>query len=839
MKSRCPVTKKEANTSRDFMQCWFDALCRGAHDERRITIHGKPFRESLSFANRPIRVAGRVFNSGLAMLTDGSVEVHSATPMIHFRTMAGLDDNPIARRMILTSVVFSIEADGRELWRSSPMAPTDSAQAVDLALDGVRCLTLKAVMVSESARALKNYWAHADYADAAVELADGSVHTVARTLEEQRLEAALRPPLSFRLGGRASAEFFRTGRRESSITELEGSERVGVVRYRDDVSGVTCRIEARQFRDFPVVEWTARFTNDSDRESPLLEDVRALDLAWPAPAPARLHCARGSDERPDDFQYVVEELGTIRSDLRTVRLDAGSAGRSSVSWLPFMNLETVNEGLMLAIGWSGQWSAEIGREAETGAMRLRAGMDGVSLRLHPGESIRTPRILLLHWQGEPIDGNNLLRRYILAHRTPLCDGRPLEAPACFATWGGQPTPKHLAFIKRLDEQNLKYDCYWVDAGWYGTVATPCPDVFSGEWWKVGDWRVNRHYHEHGLKPLSDAIHTAGMKFLLWLEPERALHGAPVTLEHPEWFLSKTADPRKEGDQLLLDLGHPSALKWAIETVAGLIEMEGVDWYRQDFNLGDPIMYWQAHDEPERQGMAQIRHIEGLYAFWDELHRRFPRLVIDNCASGGRRIDLETASRSIPLWRSDYGCFAAADPDGLQVHAAGLACWVPFSAGGCICPPGDSYYFRSNLSAALVEAGLCSDATRVDELITGKGDYPWDWHRRMLADFYRARPLFSGDFYPLTSITLLPDTWLVYQLHRPDLGQGLVVAFRRAQSPHPTAVFHLKGLALGQSYRFENADSGQCRDIAAGELAQTGLEVSLPDPRSSCLLFYHA
>lgn len=839
MKSRDTAVKEKDTTSRDIMQRWLDALCRGEHDERRITIHGKPFKESLSFANRPIRVAGRAFDSGLAMLTDGSIEVHSAAPMIRFRAMVGLDDNSIARRMVLTSVVFSIEADGRELWHSSPMAPTDSAQAVDLALDGLRRLTLKAVMVNEQARTMDNYWAHADYADATVELADGSRHTVARTLEEQRLETAISPLLSFRLGGRTSADFFKTCRHEASITELEGGERVGVARYRDDISGVTCRIEARQFHDFSAVELIAHFTNDSDKESPLLEDVRALDLAWPAPAPARLHCARGSDARPDDFQPVTEELGTVFSDLRTVRLDSGSDGRSSVAWLPFMNLETAGEGLVMAIGWSGQWSAEIGREAETGAMRLRAGMDGIHLRLHPGESIRTPRILLLHWQGEPIDGNNLLRRYILAHCVPHCDGRPLEAPACVATWGGWPTPTHLAFIKRLGELKLKYDCYWVDAGWYGTSATPCPDVFNNVWCMAsGDWRVNRHYHEQGLKPLSSAIHTAGMKFLLWIDSEAARHGTPATLEHPEWFLSMTTAPRKEGDALLLDLGHPAALKSAIETVAGLITTEGVDWYRQDCNT-NPTMYWQTHDEPERQGMTQIRHIEGLYAFWDELRRRFPRLVIDNCAGGGRRIDLETVSRSVPLWRSDYGCFADTNPDGFQVHAAGLACWLPISGGGCIYTPGDSYHFRSNLSAALTECGFCPDTAAVKKFITGKYDYPWEWYRRMLADYYRARPLFSGDFYPLTSITLLPDAWLAYQLHRPDLGQGFVLAFRRSRSPHPTAVFHLKGLAPGQNYRFENADTGQCRDLAAGEIEKTGLEVPLPEKRSSCLLFYHA
>ena len=819
---------------------WLEALCRGSRDERRVALYSEqPFKESLSFASRPIRIAGRAFDSGVAMLTDGAVEVRSETPMTRFRASVGLDDNAVARRMVLAAVVFSVEAQGRELWRSRPMAPADSAQPIDVALDGLNRLTLKAVLVNEQARALTGYWAHADCADATVELTDGTVHTVARTLDELRLDRAVDPPLSFRLGGRSSAEFFRACRREGSITEPEGGERRVVVRYSDEISGVTCRLEVRQYRDFPALDWIACFTNAADREAPLLEDVRALDMVWPASAPARLHCARGSRERPDDFQPVVEELGTIRSDLRTVRLDSGSDGRSSVSWLPFMSLEAVGEGLALGIGWSGQWSAEIGREAETGAMRLRAGMDGIRLRLHPGESIRTPRILLLHWQGEPVDGNNLLRRYLLAHCVPQSGGRPLEAPACLAAWGGQPTPRHQALIERLGEQQLKFDCYWVDAGWYGTAETPCPDVFSGDWSKVGDWRVNRQYHAQGLKPLSDSVHAAGMKFLLWIDVESTLHGVPATLAHPEWFLDRTGGPRKEGDHLLLDLGRPEALGYAVETVAGLIETGGVDWYRQDFNLAGPIDYWRAHDAPGREGITQIRHIEGLYAFWDELRRRFPDLVIDNCSAGGRRIDLETVSRSIPLWRSDYGCFAEAEADGLQVHAAGLACWVPLSSGGCVCPPGDSYYFRSNLSAALVEAGMCGESARMDAFIAGTDDYPWEWYRRMLAEYYRARPLFCGDFYPLTSITLLPDAWLAWQLHRPDLSRGLVAVFRRSQSPHASAVFRLKGLDPGRQYRFEDADSGARREIAAGELEEEGLELSLPEPRSCCLLFYQA
>src|SRR5205823_8017603 len=125
---------------------------------------------------------------------------------------------------------------------------------------------------------------------------------------------------------------------------------------------------------------------------------------------------------------------------------------------------------------------------------------------------------------------------------------------------------------------------------------------------------------------------------------------------------------------LLNLGIPAARQYVTDMISRLIEEDGVTCYRQDFNT-DPAPFWKAADAPDRVGMTEIRHIEGLYAYWDELVARHPGLWIDNCASGGRRIDLETISRSIPLWRSDL----QASPDffsqtAMQNQTHGLGLW---------------------------------------------------------------------------------------------------------------------------------------------------------------------
>ncbi len=104
----------------------------------------------------------------------------------------------------------------------------------------------------------------------------------------------------------------------------------------------------------------------------------------------------------------------------------------------------------------------------------------------------------------------------------------------------------------------------------------------------------------------------------------------------------------------MNLGDESAWNYCFDTLAELIEKLNLHYYRQDFNIL-PLPYWRKNDTQDRIGISEIKHIMGLYRLWDALLERFPHLMIDNCASGGRRIDIETLRRSVPLWRSDAQC----------------------------------------------------------------------------------------------------------------------------------------------------------------------------------------
>jgi alpha-galactosidase len=444
-------------------------------------------------------------------------------------------------------------------------------------------------------------------------------------------------------------------------------------------------------------------------------------------------------------------------------------------------------------------------------------------------------------------GNNLLRRLLLEHYLPRLKGELVMPPAaqCLQAYyyltGKASAAFEMTALPKVAATGA--EAYWIDACWYGV---------GQEWWQeVGSWVVNRERFPDGLKPISDAAHEAGMKFVLWFEPERVRPGSLIHREHPEFLLATDRNP----ENLLLDLGMPEAREYITDLISGLITECGVDIYRQDFNF-DPLPYWQAADAPDRVGITQIRYIEGLYAFWDELRRRHPNIWIDNCSSGGRRIDLEMMSRSLPLWPSDFP-----DVGGLQsgrgLHVgdqcinAGLACWVPLFGGGVwnFTPYGTrgeiigGFTFGFHIEHADFPADGREDVTHSNDVLAkGKtlldDDFPLAKVRAAVEEWKRVRPFFLGDFYLLLPLTVSYHDWCAWQFHREDMDAGVALFFRRHQSPFPTMHASMRRIVPAAQYDVSLSpgyDETPRRRMSGKDLA--AISVTIPEAPGSVLLRY--
>ncbi len=630
------------------------------------------------------------------------------------------------------------------------------------------------------------------------------------------------PPFSFKYGGIDSKDFIAGWK--YTAEELPSDDpnlKKDVFSYQDKKSGLLVKCIVTSYTDFPAVEWMLKFSNGAGANSPILEQAEVISyrFSYDHKGTFVLHHSLGSSGQRSDFQPVDEELQAGKA---ITLMPAG--GRSSDNTaLPFFNIEGPGqEGMVVAVGWTGSWQAGI-QQVDAQSVLLRAGMGKMHLTLYPGEEIRTPGICLLFWKGEDrMTGHNQFRQFILSHHSRKIDGHFAEYPLSGSFDYGDPAPCNeynclteefaIALVKRYQQFRIVPEVFWLDAGWY----TGC-GWDKGDWWQnVGNWTVEKDRFPNGLKPVSDAVHAAGAKFMLWFEPERVRKGTQFDKEHPEWMLRLPGD-----DNALFDLGNKEARLWLTDYISDFIKKEGIDYYRQDFNF-DPQPFWEKNDKPDRIGMSEIRHIEGLYAYWDSLLVRFPKLLIDNCASGGRRLDLETTSRSSPLWRTDY---QYGEPNGYQCHTYGLSFYLPIS--GTSVYKTENYSFRSGLGATMV----------MNWEVTGRNSESIPAIQKCIADYKALRPYFYGDYYPLTGTQnmTLDSVWLAYQLNRPDKGDGIVIAFRRKDSMTESVEVRLRGLDPASTYELVN--EGSDRVVKKGSELMQGLVLTLSEKPGSLLIKY--
>ena len=142
------------------------------------------------------------------------------------------------------------------------------------------------------------------------------------------------------------------------------------------------RVVTTTFTDFPAVESVVYFKNTGHADTPILENIQALDapLACPHGDPS-IHYSLGATCSINDFMPMTRVLG----ERGRLELNAGG-GRSSSQFLPFFNIEAKGEGAIAAIGWTGEWATTFDR-AEDPRFHVRAGMALTHLVLHPGEEI--------------------------------------------------------------------------------------------------------------------------------------------------------------------------------------------------------------------------------------------------------------------------------------------------------------------------------------------------------------------------------------------------------------------------------------------------------------------
>lgn len=356
---------------------------------------------------------------------------------------------------------------------------------------------------------------------------------------------------------------------------------------------------------------------------------------------------------------------------------------STKEYLPLGFLENTQTGtgLFWQIEHNGSWHWEIGDQ--NGHLYLALGGPNELYShwfkcLKPGEALETVKAAV-GVTDKGIDGAmGALTRYRRKIRRPNADNENL--PVIFndymnCLWGNPEAEKEFPLIEAAAEIGCEYFC--IDAGWY----------VDGDWWdSVGEWKESRRRFPEGMKQVTDAIRSRGMVPGVWLEPEVMGIYCPKAAQVPDnWFFVRHGKRVYDRSRYQLDYRNPQVREYMTGVVDRLVKEYGIGYLKMDYNIEPGI---GTELDADSCGEGMLEHERSYLKWLDQLWEAYPDLIIENCGSGGLRMDYAMLSRCSIQSTSDqddylrYSVIAANAPSGVTPEQA--AVWTyPMNHEGAV------------------------------------------------------------------------------------------------------------------------------------------------------------
>ena len=441
---------------------------------------------------------------------------------------------------------------------------------------------------------------------------------------------------------------------EMALSDWSGDEASARFSYRHAELGLVVHVDYAFAPGAPVVRATATAVNEGDAPlvlahlSSLCLSGVATDglLPWNDPHKIRVHYGLQTWEGEGQWRAAdLETLGVYPASMHqeSTAFQVRSIGSySTAKYIPMTVLEDLEtrKTWFLQVETSSSWHYEVAPRGvhgrDLGALQLHAG--GASERhigwtktLQPGAAFTTVPAAAGCCAGDFTDAVHALTRYRRAvlRLDPAWDG---PCPVFYndymnGLWADPSEERSLPVIDAAAEAGVEGFC--IDAGWF----TPR----GGSWGNgLGMWELSPdRFGARGLQGILDDIRERGMIPGLWLEFEVCGEDTPIAKEKPDaWFLCRHGRRANGGPRLFLNLCNPEVRAHLHGVIDRLVAM-GVGFFKNDHNectqLGDDTAGDSAAD-------GLIDYTRALYSFADEVRARHPRLILENCGSGGMRQD---------------------------------------------------------------------------------------------------------------------------------------------------------------------------------------------------------
>ncbi len=374
--------------------------------------------------------------------------------------------------------------------------------------------------------------------------------------------------------------------------------------------------------------------------------------------------------------------------------------------------------------------------------------------------------------------------------------------------------------------SLGAEVFIIDAGW------ECPPGRQTEWGEFNGMNIpNPERYPNGLGELSDYCHSLGMKFGLWVDIETFGRLSGKINEHPDW---RGSDIFGNQSRNYIDMSRPDVAEWAESELARIITEYKLDLLRVDHNISFRDYFAIRDTGTGIQECVSVRHINAVYNMYNNLKKRFPDVIFENCAGGGARTDLGMMKNFNHTWVSDCqraphsvmitnGMTLALPPERIDRLFAGMGCHEFCSL---------DVQMRNTM---LTHMTLNVIAPVGAELNADQAEFV-----RHCVDIYKN---FIRDFLPEAKIyhhtpESAKDTYngCVLEIASPDCRKGAIGVF---SFPCGKSEFNVipKGINSGMNYKVTLDNSGATFTVSGYELMANGLKIKLPSPLSSELILF--
>jgi alpha-galactosidase len=403
------------------------------------------------------------------------------------------------------------------------------------------------------------------------------------------------------------------------------------IRLKDNVYDFYVDLHYRIYSGLDVIDRWAVAVNGTKQKVALESFMSAM---WHFPRGDKYRLTHMSGKWSGEFQ--LSQLMLTQSSV-TMETKAGVSGHHSAPWfaVDWQANATEEHGALYAgsLHWSGNWRITAQSDYHE-RVRVTGGIHDFDFEwpLNPGEEFASPIFSGVFTENGFGGASRQLHKYQRQHLIPACSLEK-EHSMMYSSWGlytfNSNINQELDIVPHAAKMGI--ELYHVDDCWFSTRDSDCRGL--------GDWWTSKTKFPDGLDPLIKVVKEHGMEFGIWVEPEMVSQDTVLFKEHPEWIIKFPGKQMTTGrNQHVLNFGMKEVQDWAIDWIFDLLGNHEIDFFKWDMNRYISEPGWAQLPKGE-QKTIWVRYVQGVYRVFKAVKEKFPKIYVQNCASGGGRVDM--------------------------------------------------------------------------------------------------------------------------------------------------------------------------------------------------------